>query len=62
MANRNLEAKHDKILKALLRLPENKRCAVCDTLVWNDGVGPPRVCQALSGLDLLLRRRDLNMW
>ena len=33
MANKNLEAKHEKILKALLRLPENKRCAVCDTLV-----------------------------
>lgn len=33
MANKNLDAKHEKILKALLRLPENKRCAVCDTLV-----------------------------
>ncbi|CAL8470830.1 g10372 [Coccomyxa elongata] len=32
MANKNLDAKHEKILKALLRLPENKRCAVCDTL------------------------------
>ncbi|CAL5223383.1 g5891 [Coccomyxa viridis] len=29
---KNLDAKHDKILKSLLRLPDNRRCAVCDTL------------------------------
>lgn len=28
-----LEAKHDKILKALLRQPDNKRCINCETLV-----------------------------
>lgn len=33
MGNRNLDAKHEKILKALLRLPDNRKCAVCDTLV-----------------------------
>lgn len=28
-----LEAKHDKILKGLLRQPDNKRCINCETLV-----------------------------
>ena len=34
---KNLDAKHDKILKSLLRFPDNRRCAVCDSLVrWRD--------------------------
>ncbi|KAK9833649.1 hypothetical protein WJX74_001742 [Apatococcus lobatus] len=32
MTARNLEAKHDKLLKELLRKPENKRCANCEVL------------------------------
>ena len=28
-----LESKHDKILKSLLRQPDNKRCINCETLV-----------------------------
>lgn len=33
MSARALEAKHEKILKELVRRPENKRCADCDTTV-----------------------------
>lgn len=33
MSSRALEAKHEKILKELVRRPENKRCADCDTTV-----------------------------
>lgn len=54
MANKNLDAKHEKILKALLRLPENKRCAVCDTLVRFLGLlCGPCLRQALSIIVLL---------
>lgn len=31
------DAKHERALKALLKLPDNRRCAVCDTLVRNRG-------------------------
>lgn len=33
MSSRALEAKHERILKELVRRPENKRCADCDTTV-----------------------------
>ena len=48
MASRNLEAKHDKILKALLRLPDNRKCAVCDTLVGQ--ADPPEFSTFLGTL------------
>ena len=35
-----LESKHDKILKSLLRQPDNKRCINCETLVCNQPARP----------------------
>lgn len=32
-SNLKLEAKHEKILKDLVKLPDNRRCADCDSLV-----------------------------
>ncbi len=41
MTSRALEAKHERILKELVRRPENKRCADCDTTVraWMQSYG-----------------------
>lgn len=54
-----LEAKHEKILKELVRREHNKRCAVCDTTVrwrWHLELGdrsvggryPARTCAQLT--------------
>lgn len=64
---KNLDAKHDKILKSLLRLPDNRRCAVCDTLVRTLKCEIRTVARsAVSAHEHLMRdhadRRDRNMW
>lgn len=33
MSSSKLDAKHERTLKALLKLPDNRRCAVCESLV-----------------------------
>lgn len=48
-----LDAKYERTLRALLKLPDNRRCADCDTLVRELELDGPLLC------DYVLRARFL---
>ena len=50
-----LEAKHDKILKGLLRQPDNKRCINCETLVREGYVLQSAASQSIPQNHLLTK-------
>lgn len=61
-----LEAKHDKILKGLLRQPDNKRCINCETLVRESCVRwlschPEHPAASLTDQPFVELSRDHNM-
>lgn len=47
-----MDAKHDKVLRALQKLPDNKKCFICESLVRVVGLGAqsPRAQRALIRL------------
>ena len=56
MSSSKLDAKHERMLKALLKLPDNRRCAVCESLVR----GSHRVLAGLVCEQAWLRKLTLR--